>query len=605
VVAEPRLKEAALRHGLGQFRPEALRDAAAEHADLLRQKEGTQTVVTTRQVLEQEQAMLAFAQEGRGACPALERDKPWEPGLTHLNKQQARAVEHLLRSRDRVMLLRGGAGTGKTTLMREAAKAIEGRGTALTVLAPTSDASRGVLRQAGFEQADTIKSFLDNPDRFQQGKEGANGRVKGGMNERGKEGGKEGGKGGVIWVDEAGLVDVPTMAKLFAAAEKIDARVVLCGDTKQHTPVGRGDALRLLETRLDLVPAELSEIVRQQGTYKEAVAAIAKGEYARGIEALDQLGAIRELEGRDWVPMVLDYLETVKRGRSALVVAPTHAEGSAITGLIRASLQRDGRVSQDERLLPQLVDLRWTAAERTDATKYAPGQVVQFHRAVGKRSSAFKAGERLTVTKRDDDGRVWVKGRDDRERALPLQQSEAFGVHEERLVRIAAGETIRLTGNGRTADGKHRLNNGAVHQVAGFTPEGNLQLSNGWVMAREYGRLDHGYVSTSHASQGRTVDWVFIAQSRAAGLAASAEQVYVSVSRGRSGVRVYTDDRKAILEALARNTHRQSAVEMPGDVSGAERSRRHAMHLARLQQYEHRRSEGVTRTQEREYGYER
>ena len=46
---------------------------------------------------------------------------------SRLNKGQAAAVRHALSSWDRIMVIRGYAGTGKTTAIREAAAEIEAR----------------------------------------------------------------------------------------------------------------------------------------------------------------------------------------------------------------------------------------------------------------------------------------------------------------------------------------------------------------------------------------------------------------------------------------------------------------------------------------------
>lgn len=580
VVAEPRLLESALRFGLGQFRPESLRHAATEHPDLLRRREASETQVTIRQVVAEEHAVLRIAREGRGAVKPLEGDQRWEQGYANLNKQQARAIEHLLRSNDRIKLVRGGAGTGKTSLLREAAKAITARGHPLAVIAPTADASRGVLRDAGFRSADTIAKFLSDPEQRRAVRKG------------------------VIWVDEAGLIGVPTMKKLFEAAVELDAQIVLCGDSRQHAPIERGDALRLIETRLDLKAAEVTEVLRQQGTYKQAVQHLAKGRFDRGIEMLDQLGAIREMDGKDWVPLVEDYMDTVRRGRTAMVIAPTHAEGAEITSLVRAAMRSDGRLGQDDRLLPQLKDLGWTEAERQDASRYEAGQVVQFHRASGKRAQSFKPGDRLQVVGRDAKGNVRVAGRDGIERTLPVQHAASFTVSEESMMRIAVGETLRASGGGRTMDGRHRLNTGAVYRVQGFTPEGNVRLDNGWIVARDFARWQYGYVSTSHSSQGRTVDWVYIAQGTRSLPASSAEQVYVSVSRGRQGVRLYTDDRRTLIEAVSRLSERRSASDLISAMKPVERTREHAATLTRLRWYEQRNEQdrvNRNRMQERAY----
>ena len=70
-----------------------------------------------------------------------------------------------------------------------------------------------------------------------------------------------------------------------------------------------------------------------------------------------------------------------------------------------------------------------------------------------------------------------------------------------------------MTVNGKTKDGKHRLDNGALLTVRGFTREGDLVDDRGWVIARDFGHLAHGYTVTSHASQGKSVDKVLIGQS--------------------------------------------------------------------------------------------
>src|SRR6185437_2556685 len=69
-------------------------------------------------------------------------------------------VRHVVGSRDRVTLVRGAAGVGKTSLMQEAVEAIEAGGTKVIALAPSASASRGTLREAGFENADTVARFL-------------------------------------------------------------------------------------------------------------------------------------------------------------------------------------------------------------------------------------------------------------------------------------------------------------------------------------------------------------------------------------------------------------------------------------------------------------
>jgi hypothetical protein len=65
---------------------------------------------------------------------------------------------------------------------------------------------------------------------------------------------------------------------------------------------------------------------------------------------------------------------------------------------------------------------------------------------------------------------------------LNLDKSARFQVYESRRVSLAPGDMIRITQNGFTRDRK-RLNNGDLKQIKGFTKQGDVELSNGWVVA--------------------------------------------------------------------------------------------------------------------------
>jgi ATP-dependent exoDNAse (exonuclease V) alpha subunit len=127
------------------------------------------------------------------------------------------------------------------------------------------------------------------------------------------------------------------------------------------------------------------------------------------------------------------------------------------------------------------------------------------------------------------------------------------------------GDAIRVTANGKTLDGRHRLNNGSLHQVKGFDRKGNIILANGWVVGKDFGHLTHGYLTTSHAAQGKTVDRVLIAMGRQSAPAINAEQFYVSVSRGRESARIFTGMAPdEIRHLIQRSDRRKSATEFMG-----------------------------------------
>jgi conjugative relaxase-like TrwC/TraI family protein len=551
VVDARKVYELALRRGIGSVTPEEVQAEARKQGLLTRGGEAT-----TRQVLAEEERVIAFARDGRGTCRGMGMRAGLEPTSHHdndgiepsllgttpgrvttraaansladlatLSPDQQAICRHVWNSPDRVILIRGAAGTGKTHTMKAT---IAGLDRHAVVLAPSADASRGVLRNEGFQDADTVARFLTD-EKFQQTA-----------------------KNGVIWVDEAGLMGIRQVREVFDAAEKLNARVVLQGDRRQHGSVERGATLRVLEEYAGLPVAELKDIRRQKGRYKAAVASLAKGDMLAGYDQLADLKWVKETDSH--APLVDEYMAALdtkktkqKDADRVLVVAPTHAEGDAITGQIRERLKERGRIASEGRQMDVLVPLHWTEAERGDLDRYEGTEVMCFHR----NSGTFKAGQTVRIAD-------WKSG--DR-----FAKAAHFSVYAPGSIEVAAGDRLRFTSNGKTKDGKHKLNNGASYGVDGFTKDGDLVLDNGWVVDQKYGHFAHGYVTTSHASQGKTVDRVLIAMGRDSLPAISAEQFYVSVSRGCDKATIYSDLSPVELrEAIQKADPRKSATELVG-----------------------------------------
>src|SRR5208282_367491 len=79
-----------------------------------------------------------------------------------------------------------------------------------------------------------------------------------------------------------------------------------------------------------------------------------------------------------------------------------------------------------------------------------------------------------------------------------------------------------------------------------------------------FNAFTHGYAVTSHSSQSKTVDEVLlVASSRSFG-AVNREQFYVSISRGRERVHVFTDDADLLARRVTDSHARKAAVELQG-----------------------------------------
>lgn len=555
VVTEKELLKTALIQGVGnasvgEIKSELLRDNV-----ILKHVAG-QRYATTQEVCREELAMLAFARGGQGRFRKL--GGPNLPDLDpQLSTEQRGAVLAILNSRDAVTGLEGGAGTGKTRTLRAIDSAIERTGKKVFPFAPSAKASRGVLREEGFATADTVEKLLTDA-KLQHSIHGQ-----------------------VLLIDEAGLLSTKDMKRVFDLAERQQARVILSGDVKQHSSVARGDALRLLKRDAGLQFAELKEVRRQtDANYRSAVTSISEGDVLaadgrtkleHGIEALDRMGAIVEIEGdARYRHIAADYIATtsdLKKGgehKTALVVSPTHAEAEKVTDAIRTGLKQVGRIGERDREVLSLRTLGLTEAQRMDGQNYTPGDVIQFV----QNARGYKRGERVTVK---DAGAacVTVTREDGRVEPFSLAQAARFQAYEAKSVALAEGDRIRITQNGFSREArrgatssKSRLNNGDTFEVAGFEKNGDIRLKNGFIVPKNYGGLTHGFVVTSHASQGSTVDKVLVALGTESLAAANRQQFYVSVSRGREAVRLYTDDKAAVMDAVRSNAARLSATEL-------------------------------------------
>ncbi|HYH63055.1 MAG TPA: AAA family ATPase, partial [Urbifossiella sp.] len=532
----------AMERCMGGATPEEIEPEAKRQGALF--KDGQ---VTTKAVLAEESRIIDFAPEGKGTMRPLrvaanQPDLATSTALSQqkghsdeskrpphnvfedlvfkdtatLSPEQQALVSHVLTSTDRLVLVVGDAGTGKTKSVRAAFDAIH---CPVEMLAPSSDASRGVLRSEGFSKADTVASFLLSPQRQMAV------------------------KGGVIWVDEAGLLPIRDLSRLTDVARQQNARIILQGDPKQHRSVVRhGNMMNVLQEYAGLPVGRLTEIWRQRNKgYKAVVADIAAGKREKAFDQLANLGWVQKVDSN--TPLVDDYLAGLESGKSQLIVAPTHAEGDEITTEIRARLKGEGKLG-DDNLVKHLVPLNWTDAEKGDHERYDGSETIVFHR----NSATFRAGQSVRIADMKP-GDHW-------------KSPSHFSVYREEKLPVAAGDTIRITANGKTADG-HKLNNGSIYRVKGFAKDGGIVLDNKWTIPSEFGRLSHGYVSTSHASQGKTVDRVLVAMGTESKPAISAEAFYVSVSRGRESAKVYSDmTPEELKHAIQRTDNRKSATEL-------------------------------------------
>ena len=248
VFADHQILAEALTAGRGRVDFEAIKKEieSPEHGLIFGRTDAVGTrKATTRELLVAEHRALTIARHSVGICIPLVSRPDREPILqdSTLSDEQKQAVDKLLGSRDRVVMLLGRAGTGKSTLQSKLVSAIKRAGHSVIGCAPQVR-QVAELKQMGLAESRTLASVLE----------------KGGLPE-----------GAVVLLDEAGQVGTLDFARLVKMVNAVKGRLILSGDYRQHGSVCAGDMLRLLSLHSGCDMAMITTIRRQKDElYKAA-----------------------------------------------------------------------------------------------------------------------------------------------------------------------------------------------------------------------------------------------------------------------------------------------------------------------------------------------
>ena len=353
VAPQHRILEAALVKGCGQLDLAELKRELAERSNLVR----VGSEFSTREILEKELFLIRTVNAGVEAVdPVANRYEA--PG--HLGADQRKALAHVITSPDIFTGFRGLAGSGKSTTLVELSRALQDAGFAPVFCAPTASAA-DTLRKDHLE-AVTLAKLLADPTAQSQ------------LSRR-----------SVIVLDEAGAVGLDDMAKLFELVRQNHCRVVLSGDTGQHSSVARGDALRILEQYSSYRFSELTTIRRQKPeAFRQIVELAAAKQTDKAFAKLLELGAVTEALADGPQANLYDkaaetYLSAVRQGKTALLVSPTWSEIEAVTEKVRETLKAEGIVGQRDETVAVFDSLSWTEAQKKECQPVRTGPATALH----------------------------------------------------------------------------------------------------------------------------------------------------------------------------------------------------------------------------------
>ncbi|HGU9386981.1 TPA: conjugative transfer relaxase/helicase TraI [Escherichia coli] len=523
-------------------------------------------VLVPRVAYEMEKSIIRHIAEGKDAVQPLMALTPASV-LAGLTAGQREATRTVLENTDRFMAIQGYAGVGKTTQFRAVMGALntlsESVRPQVIGLGPTHRAVHE-MREAGVE-ARTLASFLSETRQAIQAGETPDFR-------------------NVLFLtDESSMVGNRDMAELYQLVAAGGGRMVSSGDTAQLQAVSTGQPFRLVQQRSAIDTVVMQEIVRQTPALRPAIESIIAGQVETSLRQVDDVSPQQvPRQAGAWIPekSVMEIRESKKgqeqdnnvageqtqtpeqlspartdiiaairddwMGRTpeaqqqTLIMAELNADRHAINEAIHAARHEKGDTGAEERTFTVLEPLRVPDNALRAAETFA-----EYTGAVAMMNERY-----WTVADvNPQDGVVTLRNTDGESVLISPQQNTAqdISLFTPRELTVSQGDRVRFT---RSDTDRGYVAN-SLWEVAGFTDDGAIRFRQGELekivdpqAMTEDRHIDLAYALTVYGVQGASERFAIALTGTEGGRKrmASLESTYVTLSRAKEHVQVYTDN---------------------------------------------------------------
>jgi len=336
--------------------------------------------LTTRAILDEEEELLARAQHRIDRRP---QGRPKVHLVNHLSPGQQDAVAAVAGDGG-LELIVGPAGAGKTTMLARARTNLGLYDRPVFGVAPTAAAAE-VLATESHMPADTLdKLLVEHSDPA-----------------RPPDLGFDLDAGTTVVVDEAATASSPKLAALFRLADEKDWRLVLVGDPRQFTAVGRGGMFAHLVNTYGAV--ELDQVHRFQHEWeRQASLRLRTGDPAALVE-YDRQG---RLHGGTQTAMETELIDTWKTARSP-------GQTVALMANTTDTVDRLNQLAQQSRIMTGELDSNAPSLKAGGTLMLVGDEVVTRRNNRGLRTDRdlmVKNRDHWTITNIHQDGSLTVTG---------------------------------------------------------------------------------------------------------------------------------------------------------------------------------------------------
>ena len=539
--------------------------------------DGAITHVTTPEHIAEERRLLAGIDAGRGSSqPIMAADVAAtrlqdKAGERPLGQEQLDAGILALASQDRVVVIQGVAGAGKTTLISAMAAALGEDGKQVIGLAQANKMVTMLKDEAGIP-AQTLSSFVND-------------HLRGALAGKGEafEASKATLQDTVLVLDEASLVANKQMNDLVTIANTMGvSRLVMIGDRAQLQPIDAGKAFSLVQAHRPAM-ARMDVSLRQRTEHMKAVAAMTRtGHFGGAFRVLGERVVsagvdFREAAARKWLE-----LSAEDRTRTALYASGRDTR-AFLNDFVQGGLKTEGTLRGEGLELARIESVNVTREELRYARTYRAGQLLDVSgnaRPGGLERGQYRVVEITKIGRvvlRDEGGRRHSFRPD---RLDPNDKRESLTLSERETIRIHEGERVRWTANDKTRG----MFNSAEAEIIGITREGvEVRTSEGVNMLLAHGdrmlsRMGLAYAINMHQAQGMTTDQGIGVMHSAERQLSNQRLTHVMATRVRDDITIFTNDRDQLLRSIEANPGDKAsalehigekAVDLPGQANRA------------------------------------
>ena len=238
---------------------------------------------------------LLSAATGEAPWGTVDVDKavPWVEGKTGLSLAESQRAALALAVRSKALVITGGPGVGKTTLVNSILRVLRAKGAEVALCAPTGRAAKRLSESTGLE-AKTIHRLLETDPKAGGFKRNETDPL----------------RCDLLVVDECSMVDVPLMRALLRALPA-GAALLLVGDVDQLPSVGPGRVLG------DVIASAAVPVVRLTEVFRQA----AQSRIVTGAHRINrgQMPELEAVEGSDFYFVPADDPDEAARKLLAVV----------------------------------------------------------------------------------------------------------------------------------------------------------------------------------------------------------------------------------------------------------------------------------------------